>query len=92
MKKNEKLVYEKFCSTVLMEYAFRQPKGKRSIPLAELRKLIRVDDVETLLINAMCADLIKGTIDQVAQIFTYHYVKPRVLDHGRIKDLETRVL
>ncbi|CAD7953410.1 unnamed protein product [Amoebophrya sp. A120] len=39
----------------------------------------------------MCADLIKGTIDQVEQTFSYHYVKPRVLDKTRIHDLESRV-
>merc|ERR1719468_1090180 len=74
-----------------MEFAFQQPKNKRKIPLAELAKQIRVKDVETLLINAMCANLIKGSIDEVEGTFTYTWVRPRVLDVGRLKVLEDRV-
>ncbi|CAD7946120.1 unnamed protein product [Amoebophrya sp. A25] len=91
LAEKDKIVYEKFCGSVLMEYAFRQAKGKRKLSLEELKKQIRVDDVETLLINAMCAGLIKGTIDQVDGTFAYTWVKPRVLDKNRLKALEERV-
>jgi len=91
LTESKDLVYEKFCGTVLMEYAFRQPKGKRKMSLAELRTQIRVDDVETLLINAMCAGLIKGVIDQVEGTFAYTWIKPRVLDKARLKALEESV-
>lgn len=91
LKENEGVVYEKFCSAVLMEYAFQQPKSKRTVLLSDLAKQIRVKDVETLLINAMCAELIRGVIDEVEGTFTYTWVKPRVLDMVRLKVLEDRV-
>jgi len=91
LKDSETLVYEKFCACVLLEYAFRQPKNRRRLQLSRLRELIRVDDVETLLINAMCADLIRGSIDQQADTFTFTWVRARVLDLSRLEILENRI-
>jgi len=88
-KKTE--IYEKFCCCVLMEFAFQQPKNKRRIVFEELAKQIRVDDIETLLINAMCADLIKGSMDGVQGTFAYTWVRPRYLDASRLDILKERV-
>ena len=85
------MLYEKFCCSVLMEFAFQKPKNKRKIDLAELRQHIRVEDVENLLINAMCASLVKGVIDEVEQCFTFTWVRPRHLDASRLKVLQDRV-
>ncbi len=88
---NQAMIYEKFCCCVLMEFAFQQPKNKRRLELSELKKIIRVEDVEKLLINAMCADLIKGSMDGVAGTFAYTWVKPRYLDPSRLQVLQERV-
>ena len=89
---NQAMIYEKFCCCVLMEFAFQQPKSKRRIDLKTLAGEVRVADVETLLINAMCADLIRSSIDEVEGTFSYTWVRPRHLDPSRLALLQTRVL
>lgn len=40
--------------------------------------------VELMVLKAMSLELIKGSIDQVAQKITVNFIQPRVLDKGRI--------
>lgn len=91
LEKHSEVVYEKFCACVLIEYAFRQPKSNRKLRLEKLRQIIRVKDVETLLINSMCAGLVRGIIDQVEGTFFFEWVRPRTLDIPRLEVLESRL-
>lgn len=81
---------EKFKVCVLLEYAFSQ-KSRQRIDLGTLKDKTRVEDVETLLINAMANGLLRGTIDAVANVFRCDWVKPRVLDRARLTMLKDRV-
>jgi len=90
LKNNLELLHEKFKSSVLLEYAFSEKHRKR-IDLQKLAAKTRVDDIESLLINAMAAGLVKGSIDQVSNIFCCTWVKPRVLDSTRLQLLQDRV-
>lgn len=91
LQNNEVLIRSKFSSCVLMEHAFQQPKKSRRLSLKSLKDKCRVDDVEKLLITSMCANLIRGSIDEVDQVFIFTWVKPRFLDASRIKVLADRI-
>merc|ERR1711972_1268128 len=84
----------------LMELAFRQAtvaeaeamagqrKGKkqRRLTFDEIAQHCRVGpkEVEYLVMKTMCANLIRGKVDEVAQIVMVTWVKPRILDTIRI--------
>jgi len=76
----------KMCALALMELAFRKPKKQRRLSFEEIAQHCRVElkEVEFLVMKAMCADLIHGKIDEVAQLVILTWVKPRILDNARI--------
>merc|ERR1712194_61370 len=76
----------KMCALALMELAFRKPKKQRRLTFAEIADHCRVGpkEVEFLVMKAMCANLIKGQIDEVEALVMVTWVKPRILDFTRI--------
>lgn len=83
----------KMCALALLELAFRKPKKQRRLTFEEIGQHCRVDpkEVEYLVMKSMCASLLRGQIDQVAQICTVTWVKPRILDNVRTDLLRQRV-
>jgi 26S proteasome regulatory subunit N9 len=83
----------KMCALALMELAFRKPKKQRRLTFAEVAEHCRVGqkDVEMLVMKSMCANLIKGQIDEVNQIVMVTWVKPRILDTVRIDLMRERM-
>jgi len=83
----------KMCALALMELAFRKPKKQRRLTFAEVAEHCRVGpkEVEFLVMKAMCANLIKGQIDEVAQIVMVTWVQPRILDTARIDLMRERM-
>jgi len=76
----------KMTKLALMELAFRQPKKQRRLTFETIAQHCRVGpkDVEELAMKAMCANLIRGQIEEVKQIVVITWVKPRILDMTRI--------
>merc|ERR1712217_430112 len=66
---------------------------QRRLNFAEIAQHCRVQpkEVEYLVMKAMCAELIKGKIDEVAQIVLVTWVKPRILDKTRILMMKMRM-
>merc|ERR1719271_822556 len=83
----------KMAALALMELAFRKPKKQRRLSFEELSTHCRVGmkEVEHLVMKAMCAQLIKGKIDEVAQVVIITWVKPRILDKQRIDVMRERM-
>lgn len=83
----------KMCALALMELAFRKPKKQRRLTFAEVAEHCRVGpkEVEFLVMKAMCANLIKGQIDEVAQLVLVTWVQPRILDTARIDLMRERM-
>lgn len=76
----------KMCALALMELAFRKPKKQRRLTFSEIADHCRVGpkEVEFLVMKAMCANLIRGQIDEVEGLVMVTWVKPRILDNSRI--------
>jgi len=83
----------KMCALALMELAFRKPKKQRRLTFEEIAEHCRVGprEVEFLVMKSMCANLIQGQIDEVAQLVMVSWVKPRILDTVRIDLLRQRM-
>lgn len=83
----------KMCALALMELAFRKPKKQRRLTFAEVAEHCRVGpkEVEFLVMKAMCANLIKGQIDEVSQLVLVTWVQPRILDTARIDLMRERM-
>lgn len=85
----ESVIRTKMEALALMELAFRKPKKQRRLTFAEIADHCRVGPkaVEFLVMKAMCANLIRGQIDEVQQIVMVTWVKPRILDTTRIEHM-----
>lgn len=83
----------KMAVLALMELAFRKPKKQRRLTFEELATHCRVEakGVEHLIMRAMAANLVKGKIDEVLQVFIVTWVKPRILDSVRIDLMRERM-
>jgi 26S proteasome regulatory subunit N9 len=83
----------KMAALAMVELAFRKPKKSRRLTFEELALHCRVGakEVEHLVMKAMCAQLIKGRIDEVAQVVIVTWVKPRILDNARIDLMRERM-
>lgn len=94
LKDNESSVLRpKMCALSLMELAFRKPKKQRRLTFDEIAQHCRVGpkEVEYLVMKSMCANLIRGAIDEVAQLVMVTWVKPRILDPVRIDLMRERM-
>jgi len=91
--KEATILRPKMAALALMELAFRKPKKQRRLSFQELSEHCRVGlkEVEHLVMKAMCAQLIKGKIDEVAQVVIISWVKPRILDNVRIDLMRDRM-
>merc|ERR1712113_364866 len=79
--------------TTLKSAAQDQDIKQRRLSFEEIAQHCRVQpqEVEYLVMKAMCADLIRGKIDEVAQIVLVTWVKPRILDKARIEMMRLRM-
>jgi len=91
--KESTVLRPKMAALALMELAFRKPKKQRRLTFEELSVHCRVEPkkVEQLVMKAMCAQLIKGKIDEVASLVIVTWVKPRILDNPRIDLMRDRM-
>mmetsp|Transcript_14877 Transcript_14877/g.32133 ORF Transcript_14877/g.32133 Transcript_14877/m.32133 type:complete len:386 (-) Transcript_14877:43-1200(-) len=83
----------KMCALALLELAFRKPKKQRRLGFSEIAEHCRIStkDVEFLVMKAMCANLVKGQIDEVEQLVVITWCKPRILDNARIDLMRERM-
>ena len=90
---NEKIMYEKICLLALMEMTFQRSATDRSLTFKDIAKQtgLEEDRVELLVMKALAKGLVKGSIDQVAQVANLTRVQPRVLDKEQLKTLVKKI-
>lgn len=52
---------------------------------------VKDDEIEHLIMKALSLGLLKGTIDQVAEVAKINWVQPKVLDMTQIGNMRTRL-
>lgn len=94
LKEHHVFLREKICLSALTEAVFRRPPHDRSMSFNTIQKETRVqlDQIEHLMMKALSLGLLKGTIDQVAQVADINWVQPKVLDMKQIENMRMRLL
>lgn len=91
--KNLEILRQKVALLCLMQTIFLRPPEDRTLTLKEVAHVtkLELDHAEWLLMKAMSKGLIKGKIDQVEQLVTISWLKPRVLDKDQITTLREKL-
>lgn len=84
---------QKICLMALIESIFRRSTDDRTLSFATIAQEthIPVDEVEHLVMKALCLQLIRGSIDESEQLVRVTWVQPRVLDADQTKALLARL-
>ena len=95
---------QKICLMALIEHVFRRPAEDRTLSFATVAAETRipVDEVEHLMMKALSCvcrgranshslNLVRGSIDEVAQMVRISWVQPRVLDAAQTAALLERL-
>ena len=75
--------------SALTEAVFRRPPQDRALSFSAILNETRVfpEEVEYMLMKALSLGLIRGTIDQVAEVARISWVQPKVLDKRQIENM-----
>ena len=90
---HQETLYVKICLLALMEMTFQRSATDRSLAFKDIATQtgLEEDKVELLVMKALAKGLVKGTIDQVAQVANLTWVQPRVLDREQLKTLVKKI-
>jgi len=93
LREHQHFLHQKISLSALTETVFRRPPHDRSMTFATIRDETKVqqDDIEHLIMKALSLGLLRGTIDQVAQVADINWVQPKVLDMTQIENMRTRL-
>jgi len=93
LKNFEEQLYVKICLLALMEMTFQRSATDRSLSFRDIAQQTGMDEdkVELLVMKALAKGLVKGSIDQVAQVANLTWVQPRVLDREQLKTLVKKI-
>lgn len=90
---NKGFLYQKISLAALTELAFRRPPHERALTFATISQETRVarSEIEHLIMKALSLGLLRGTIDQVAEVARINWVQPKVLDMKQIESMRVRL-
>lgn len=86
-------LYQKISLSALTEMVFHRPPHDRSLSFQAIASETKVqpDEIEHLVMKALSLGLLRGSIDQVAQVAQIHWVQPKVLDMKQIDGMRNRL-
>jgi 26S proteasome regulatory subunit N9 len=87
------LLNEKVKLLSLMEIVFTKQAKNRSVTFDEVATAADIppEQVEILIMKGLSLGLVKGTIDEIDQQASFHWVQPRVLDLDQLTDMHARL-
>ena len=93
LREHEQFLHQKISLAALTEAVFKRAPHERSMTFAEIEKETKVkkDEIEHLIMKALSLGLIKGTIDQVAEVASITWVQPKVLNMEQIEGMRVRL-
>lgn len=93
LEEHKEFLYQKISLSALTEAVFRRPPHDRAMTFQTISKETNVQaaDIEILIMKALSLGLLKGRIDQVAEIARINWVQPKVLDPGQIDGMRVRL-
>lgn len=86
-------LYQKISLSALTQLVFSRPPQDRSMTFATISEETKValDEIEHLIMKALSLGLLRGSIDQVAEVAKISWVQPKVLDTQGIEGMRTRL-
>ncbi|MCJ1457908.1 26S proteasome regulatory subunit [Mycoblastus sanguinarius] len=86
-------LYQKISLSALTEAVFRRPPHDRAMTFQTISRETNVQpaEIEILIMKALSLGLLRGSIDQVAEIARINWVQPKVLDPGQIDGMRVRL-
>jgi 26S proteasome regulatory subunit N9 len=93
LEQHKIFLYQKISLSALTETVFRRPPHDRTMTFTTISEETKVqpNEIEHLIMKALSLGLLKGSIDQVAQIAKINWVQPKVLDMKQIDGMRTRL-
>ena len=84
---------QKISLSALTEIVFQRPPHDRTMTFQSISQETKVqpDAIEHLIMKALSLGLLKGTMDQVAEIARINWVQPKVLGMSQISNMRTRL-
>jgi len=93
LQSNRTFLYQKISLAALTETVFRRAPHERVLSFSTISRETRVDEgkIEHLVMKALSLGLLRGTIDQVAEVARINWVQPKVLDMKQIESMRGRL-
>lgn len=93
LKEHQMFLYQKISLSALTETVFRRPPQDRAMTFSTISEetKVRPNEIEHLIMKALSLGLLRGTIDQVAEVAKISWVQPKVLDKGQIGGMRDRL-
>lgn len=93
LNEHKNFLYQKISLSALTEAVFRRPPHDRAMTFQTISQETNVQpaEIEILIMKALSLGLLKGSIDQVAEIARINWVQPKVLDQGQIDGMRMRL-
>lgn len=93
LQAHESFLYQKISLSALTEAVFRRPPHDRAMTFKTISQETRVkmEEIEILIMKALSLGLLRGSIDQVAEVARINWVQPKVLDMKQIDNMRVRL-
>lgn len=93
LEEHKTFLWQKISLSALTEAVFRRPPHDRAMTFATISHETNVQpqEIEILIMKALSLGLLKGSIDQVAEIARINWVQPKVLDMKQIDNMRLRL-
>ncbi|KAL8840235.1 MAG: hypothetical protein Q9170_001442 [Blastenia crenularia] len=93
LDEHKTFLWQKISLSALTEAVFRRPPHDRAMTFQTISQETKVQphEIEILIMKALSLGLLKGRIDQVAEIARINWVQPKVLDMKQIDAMRLRL-
>ena len=93
LDEHKTFLWQKISLSALTEAVFRRAPHDRAMTFATISQETQVKpaQIEILIMKALSLGLLKGSIDQVAEIAKISWVQPKVLDMKQIDNMRVRL-
>ena len=93
LRQHQEFLNQKISLSALTEAVFRRAPHDRAMTFTTIENetKVRVNEIEFLMMKALSLGLLRGTIDQVAQVANITWVQPKVLDKGQVEGMRLRL-
>lgn len=93
LESHKTFLYQKISLAALTELVFRRPPHDRAMTFHTISQETKVkpDEIEHLMMKALSLGLLRGKIDQVAEVARINWVQPKVLERSQIEGMRVKL-